>query len=95
VQARRGGVGLVAGDARIRRLLFGAEDREREGIEDGRVRRRVARRGQRVGRRAGEALVQVQRDAPVPARREERIGQRGEPGRSSRLMKPSVRVMSI
>ena len=62
-------VGLVAGHAGIGRRPLGRADRQREGVDSGRVGRRVARRSHRLGRRAGQALVEVQRHPPVPRRR--------------------------
>src|SRR3984957_5782624 len=50
-------VWLMAGNAGIGGLSAGAADREREGVDDGRVHCRILRRGDRFRGRSRDALV--------------------------------------
>ena len=63
----------MAGYLRIGRRATASDDRQCEGVEQGRVCCGVPRRRQRLGRGAGEALARLQFDGPNPARREQRI----------------------
>ena len=79
----RGEVGLVAAHARIGRRPLAGDDRQREGVEHRRVHRGVPRGGDRLGRRAGEALLEMQLDRPMPAGGEQRVGEPLPPVRCS------------
>ena len=73
---RAGGAsGSRPGTAGIGRRPVGAADDQREGVQHGRIGRRVARRLDRLGGGAGKALVGMQGHAPVLRRCEQGIGE--------------------
>ena len=65
----------MSGNAGIGRLSEVAADRQREGVDDGRVHRRLPRCGDRFGGSSREPLVAMERDAPVLGCREKRVGE--------------------
>ena len=65
----------MASHAGIRGAAVRAQDREGERVEHRGVRRRVACRGDRLRRCAGEPLVEMQPDGPVPGRREQGVAE--------------------
>jgi hypothetical protein len=68
-------VGFMTWDTGKCRRTFGTADRERKGIQNGGVHRRVARRLYGFRRSTGETLVHMQGHAPMPGGGEQGVGE--------------------